>query len=1030
MAELKKQRPAKNGGGTEAKQVAMTTATLFFTGIKWIIIIAILAGLGAGSAVAGYVTALVQDEEVRSRETIIQAMSTNTETGYVYFRDGTVIGQLRTEADRLPVEYEEIPQIVEDAVLATEDEDFYKHIGIDIPSLMRAVKQRVLNEDVQTGGSTITQQVARRVFLSLDRTEERKFKEILLAMRIERFMTKKEILTAYLNKVPFGNGASGYNLYGIKAAAKGIFNLELDELNIAQAAYLAGLPQRPSAYSAFKSSGEFDPEGFAAAKERQELVLYHMRRTGKITEEQYQEALAFDIKSSLAEPQPKAYSTYPFLMLEAERQAAEVLLRLKHPDLNIEELSDAEYDQLLESAHEELLNGGYHVYTTIDKNVYDAMHRIASNPELFTKDSETKGVEQVGGILIDNDTGAIIGMIEGRDFFIEQLNHAMHMKRQPGSAMKPIPAFLPALESGAIQPASVIDDVPILLPHGTNGVHIPKNHDRRYHGLVTARQALNQSWNIPAIRLFTEVVGIENGWNFAKQLGITTITESDYHAQTGVIGGLEYGVTVEELTNAFSSIPNQGEFVDAYFIEKITDSNGNVIYQHEVEPKRVFSEQTAYLMTDMLRTAVVNGTGYRVYQRFKYKDRVPIAGKTGTTSDSYDLWFVGYTPDVTLGIWIGYDQPARLENPNRAKFIWADVMNELVETTPEWFVTEEFPKPEGIVSKTVSRVSGLLPSELVIQEKLTVTDIFNRKYIPTKEDDVLQKASVVLVDGKAYLPQASTPPDMVKEMLVVRREEPIADLMKRIEEALDKVDSSSRLPLERYKPTDGFGDAPTEIDPRIENGKDPAPPPRVRLSKEGNKVTISFAPTSNQDVAGYRVYRSVDGGPFQHRPNLTVLTGEKYLITDTINEDRVYSYYIVAVDIGGRVSKPSEIVSTGQPPQMTSPEPGSTDSQNGGDAADQAGEAEALTAPQQLTVQNRGLGVLLEWQLNPESQGVTKYNIYYSPEESGTYTLIGSSSSNRFEYITITAAGWYRVTAVRNHQESPPSAAVQFTGEP
>jgi len=1023
MTDSKGTRPAKENSGTKPKKhKGRLFLRVLSSSAKLVIMLIVLGGLAAVGAVTGYVSALVQSDEVRSRETIISAMQTNTETGYVYFRDETVIGQLRTEEDRIPIVYSDIPKIVEDAILSTEDEDFYKHIGVDIPALARAVKEKVLDEGSQTGGSTITQQVARRVFLSLDRTDSRKFKEILLAMRIERFMTKEDILTAYLNKVPFGNGASGYNLYGIKAAAKGIFDLELDELNIAQAAYLAGLPQRPSAYSAFTSSGQFDEEGFGYAKERQELVLHHMKRTGRITEEQYQEALAFDIKASLAKPKPKAYSTYPYLMLEAERQASELLLRHRNPDLDVSQLSKEDYAQALQDAKEELLNGGYRVYTTIDKDIYDAMHRIAKNPELFTQDSEKKGVEQVGGVLIDNDTGAILGMIEGRDFYIEQLNHATQMQRQPGSAMKPIAAYLPALESGAIQPASVIDDVPLLLPHGTTGIHIPKNHDNKYHGITTARHALNQSWNIPAIKLFTEVVGIQQAWEFAKSLGITTLVDSDYNAQTGVIGGLKYGVTVEELTNAYSSIANQGLFNDAYFISKITDSDGNIVYEYEHQPKRVFSEQTAYLMTDMLRTAVANGTGSRVLERFKHEDQVPIVGKTGTTSDNYDLWFVGYSPDVTLGIWIGYDTPAALENSNRAKFVWADVMNELVESTPDLFATPEFTKPKDIVSKTVSKVSGLLPSDLVVQEKLTITDIFNRKYIPTKQDDVLSKASVVLVDGKAYLPQSTTPQDMVNEMLVVRRAEPISDLMKRIEESLEKVDAGNRRSLESYRPSDGYGDTPTEVDPRVENGADPAPPPRIRLTKDGDSVRVTFAASYNQDVAGYRVYRSVNGGPFIHMPEKTRLTGQDLAFTDEVTGNNVHAYYIIAVDIAGRTSSPSEIVYSGE---LSFENPG--DDLMLGES--QTGESAAVSSPRQVVAKQRDLGVYLEWEPNPSEEGVTDYTVYYSSDESGPYRRIGTTSRTQFEYISITPAGWYRVTASSNGQESSPSAAVYYSGE-
>lgn len=240
MVEEKKKKTAKQ------RPPRRSRLRRFGSVVKWMFILGILGLLFAGGAVAGYVTSIVKEDPVRSEELIQQQVSQNAITGFAYFRDGQPIGQLRTEEDRRLIEFNDIPQLVIDAVLAIEDNSFYDHVGIDFSGTLRAVKQKLLNESVQTGGSTLTQQLARRVFLSLDRTEDRKVKEILLSLRLERFLSKNEILTAYLNKVPFGNGSNGYNVFGIKAAAKGIFGLDdLDKLNIAQAAYLAGLPQLP-----------------------------------------------------------------------------------------------------------------------------------------------------------------------------------------------------------------------------------------------------------------------------------------------------------------------------------------------------------------------------------------------------------------------------------------------------------------------------------------------------------------------------------------------------------------------------------------------------------------------------------------------------------------------------------------------------------------------------------------------------------------------------------------------------------------
>ena len=1011
----------------------------------WLMLFGLLAGLTAAGAVAGYVASLVKDDPVRDRAYIEQKINENSQTGFVYFRDGSLVGQLRTEEDRRPITYDEIPKVVIDSVLAIEDKDFFKHIGIDMMALLRAVKQQVLNESVQTGGSTITQQVARRVFLTLDQTQSRKAKEIFLSMRLERFLTKQEILTAYLNKIPYGNGSSGYNLYGIKAAAKGIFGIDnLHDLNLAQAAYLAGLPQRPSAYSAFTSKGEFNEANFKRALDRQKLVLRRMYEEKMITKEEYEEALAFDIYSSLAKPEQKAYNTYPYLMLEAERQAAEILVLLQNPDLKREDLKKKEYADLVETAREQLLRGGYHIYTTIDKTVYDLMHEIASNPDNFSPDSKTKGVEQIAAIMLDHKTGAILGMIEGRDFHLEQMNYATQMTRQPGSAMKPIAAYLPALEKGLIQPASILDDSPIILDTGTGAKHIPRNSTNTYSGLVTARTALNKSLNIPAIKVFLEKVTIDEAWKFVQSMGITTLADSDWYAQTGVIGGLKYGVTVEELTNAYGVIANKGVFMDAYMIEEIRAADGTVVYKHEPKPKRIVSEQTAYLMTDMLKTVITNGTGTMVRSKFKHFGEIEIAGKTGTTQNYGDVWFQGFTPDITLGVWAGYEKQIHSltgSGRDRAKLIWAAVMNAVVDAKPELFPNKKFERPDGLVTMTVSSASGKLPTELTQAAGRLVTDLFNRQYVPTEMDDALVSVKYITYNGVNYLPHPETPEDLLREAVMVKREKPIDVLMEEIQAALNKVDPKNRRPLESYLPADAAESAPGKIDPRTDDGLPPPAPARVSAETIGTDVHITFEPVHAEDVAGYRLYRSADGIRYE-KVGPSVLTGEPAKFIDANPAGVSYSYYVTAVDVSGKESAPSGIVRVdGDPlfdPEFPYPggeypggvfpggsEPAGGDSED----AESPGSAVPPTAPKGLSVQTTDLGIVLTWQKNPAEEGVTAYRVWFSTSDHGQYTLLGTTSANRFEHISPLASGWYRVTAVNAAGESPYSASVHAAAE-
>ena len=997
--------------------------------ISRIILVLVLLGIAgvlfAGATAFGYLTAVVKNDPVRSRADIEAQISHNDITTLAYFRDATGIGQLRSEEDRRPVEYSEIPSSVTDAVISIEDNNFNEHKGVDINGTLRAIKQRLLRESVQTGGSTLTQQLARRVFLNLDRTDNRKFREILLSLRLERFLSKQEIMTAYLNKVPFGNGSSGYNLFGIKAAAKGIFGIsDLNKLNSAQAAYLAGLPQLPSTYSAFNGKGEFNPTAFSRAVKRQHLVLQRMLDLGKINQQQYSEAMAFDLKGSLAPTTKKAYATYPYLMLETERQGAEILAVLKNPSLDEKTLSSKENSAILEDARQQLLTGGYRIYTTIDKKVYDAMHKVSENKDNFSPDSKTKGLEQVAGMMINHKTGAILGMIEGSDFYTEQMNYATQMVRQPGSTMKPVAAYLPALEEGLVQPASVLDDSPIILKDYQKGYHIPVNSHGGYKGLVTTRTALNESRNIPALKLFNNVIGIDKAWGFAKKLGITTLEDSDYQAQTGVLGGLARGVSVEELTNAYGAIADQGVFNDAYMIERIDDSKGNIVYQHKAQPRRVFSPQTAYLMTDMLRTVVSSsdGTGHLIATDFKQYRKIPIVGKTGTTQNNADVWFEGYSPDVTLGIWVGYSSPANTlskDGSKRARQIWAKVMNEVTMKKPELFQTKTFAKPDGIVTKTVSGYSGLLPTPLTEQAGKTTTDIFNVKYVPTKSDDVLVRAKYVTYNGVNYIPQDKTPVDMEQVKVVVKRNPPLKKLMDELKDAIANM-KGDHLSLEAYIPRDASEDAPYEVDPRVDDGKAPAAPQGITVKESGNLAKITYSKNTEMDVVGYRLYKSMNGSDFKY---VSSKLSDAASFSDQISSNNSYAYYVTAVDVAGKESVPS-------PTSANGPDPLNIDLP-GGDPSNSTDPVLGLSSPSQPATpaggaNKKGSTITISWNPNPTEEQVTSYNVYYCNKPEGNYFFIGTTNQTMYEYTSKEINGYIRITAVNSNGESDPSGTLKL----
>ncbi|OXM15819.1 transglycosylase domain-containing protein [Paenibacillus herberti] len=999
-----------------------TFGLVVWTTTKWLFIFGVTGALFAGGIATGYVGALVKDDPVRPGNELEAKVNENSLTGFVYFNDGTTpVGQLRTDEDRRLVDLNNIPQSVIDALLATEDSNFYSHIGVDYKGLGRAIKQKLLNEEVQTGGSTLTQQVARRVFLNLDRTDSRKFKEILLAVRMERYLSKEQILAAYLNKMPFGNGSSGYNLYGIKSAAIGIFNIsDLNKLNLAQSAYLAGLPQLPSAYSAFNGKGEFNAKGFNRAMSRQKRVLGQMLLTGRITQAEHDEAIAFDVKSSLAPRREKAYNTFPYLMLETEREAAEILALKQNPKLKKQDLAKSENSEIMENAREQLLRSGYRIYTTIDKVIYNNMREIANDPDNFGPTSKSKGPEQAAAIMIDHHTGAILGMMEGRDFNIEQMNYATQMTRQPGSAMKPLGAYLPALEAGLVQPASVIDDSPIILKDGQKGYHIPMNASKKFYGLVTARDAFNRSLNIPALKLFIDKVTIDKAWEFTRSLGITTLQPEDKGAQTGVIGGLSKGVTVEELTNAYATIPNGGKYNDPFMISKIVDASGNIVYEHKQAPKKVYSEQTAFLMTDMMRTVISsrNGTGRSLSSSFNAYGEIPIAGKTGTTQDYGDVWFMGFSPDVTLGVWVGYKEQKNTlvkASQSRARTLWSEIMNETVKDRREIFKTKEFPKPDGLIRATVSSVSGLLPSSVVRSSGLLTTDWFNKKFVPVKVDNVLGAMSFIKYNGVNYIAQEGTPSDFVYTKTTIRREKPLGELMEEIKKAQSVMPSEYRRPLSAFVPQDADDEAPSLLDPRRDDGAAPAAPTNVSLEAVDGAYRISFSGSPQNDVVGYRLYRSTAGGFAKYGDS--ILSGDSLAFVDRSGGFGT-SYFVTAVDVAGRESGRSQTVSPGGWNELPDTQlPGGDSPQTDGVPA----------APSGLSASGTGTGVMLQWSGNESTDGVTSYQVYYSAGNDGSFQYIGATANTSFEYVAPITTGTFRITAMNATGESGFSSAVTWS---
>jgi penicillin-binding protein len=866
---------------------------IFFT----IVILCISFGIGLG---AGLFASLVKDEPVRSYSSMKKDIYDYTETSNLYYANDVYLGKLNSDLDRDEVKLDQVSKYLTDAVIATEDEYFYQHRGIVPKSILRALFQEVTHSPVQTGGSTLTQQLIKNQILTNEVSFQRKANEILLALRLEKFFSKKEILEAYLNVSTFGRNSSGKNIAGVGTAAEGIFGKSVKDLTLPEAAFIAGLPQSPFGYTPFTREGNVKSD-LQPGISRMKTVLKRMYDGGYISHSQYTKAAAYDISKDFAPSKDSPNEKYPWLTAEIESRATQVLAPILAKSDGIDEKS-LDKDQTIKEkfitlASHELKQKGYEIHTTIDKDIYDAMQKakdqypsygpdkpqVVKNPDTGESTTIMEPVE-VGAMLIENKTGKIISFVGGRDYNRQQLNHATNAIRQNGSTMKPLLVYAPAFELGKASPGTVLPDVALKLNPEDPGNPWPHNYDLRYSGLVSARYALTKSYNVPAVKLYKDIVS-QNPARYVEKMGFTSLVKDDYTNLATAIGSLKHGVTIEENTNAFTTFANNGKFIDAYLIDKIVDKHGKTIYQHEVKPVDVFSPQTAFLTLDMMRDVISKGTAAGINSELKFK--ADWAGKTGTGVDYVDSWFVATNPNVTFGIWTGYDTPKTLQTTGsltysqRTNNLWADLMNSAYAIKPDLIAPkEQFKMPDGIVKLSYCAVSGLLPSKACSDAGLVESDYFNTKFAPKEEDNSLISGKYVEMNGKKYLADDSAPDDFAQKGLMLNPEyikHLVGNNFTDYNQLIPKKDRWNHIFVPGAK-----------IE---ENGK---PPASVTLTVSGN--TLSWNPVPEPDVIGYRVYKI---GLFTHKV-ASIKTGSSLTYTASDGD-----YYITAVDIKGNESEAS-----------------------------------------------------------------------------------------------------------------------------
>ncbi|WP_245807709.1 transglycosylase domain-containing protein [Halobacillus massiliensis] len=885
--------------------------------ILFFILLGVVGLFFAGGVGAGFFAFLVKDQPAQSPEEIQADIYNYEETSQMYFSKEEVLGNVRTDLYRDAIPLEDVEDSLKHAIIATEDQYFEDHEGVVPKAVLRALFQEATNAAVQTGGSTLTQQVVKNQILTNEVSFERKAKEILIAMRMEKFFEKEDILEAYLNIVPFGRNANGDNIAGVKTAAEGIFGVAPDELSIPQAAFIAGIPQNPFSYTPFYNNGEVkSDEDLQHGIRRMQEVLSRMYHTGYISKEDYDEALEFDLKENLREPSSRAREKYPFLVNEANKRSIEKMTEylaeqdgVSMKDINGDEELAAEYKSL---AERELSSGGYKIHTTIDKEIYEVMQEVKDNYTNYDsnrtvttdgEDGESETIEiqaEVGSTLIENSTGKILGFIGGRNHANSQVNH-MTRPRSPGSTMKPLTAYGPGIDMGEIHPGTVFADVPYQYPGTNTDVG---NYGGGYRGLVSARDALKRSLNIPAVKSYVSFLDKNPGEYLAK-MNFSTISEGASQYPSLALGSV--AVRNEEITNAYATFGNQGKFVDSYMIEKIETKDGEVIYEHESEETDVFSPQATYLMIDMMRDVLSSGTAAGLKNQLTHSG-VDWAGKTGTSQDYRDAWFIATNPNVTMSMWMGYDYKEYLNRngySQRNTGLWAQVVNAVTEIRPELMAPDSgFERPGGIESKSYCATSGLLSTDLCSSAGLSRSDLYISKYAPTKKDDSLRDGDgdFVKIKGDIYPAGNSTPNEFI-----INEGGGVTLTREFIEE--NNYDSSEVL---KHLIPDSWTNV--SISSSDSNGGDRVDNDNANPSAPGNvsagSSELSWSRSSSGDVVGYRIYRaSSNNGSFSQ---IGSTRGTSY----SLEGNGVYA--VRAVDYFGQSSDLSSTVQVGNPEPVTS----------------------------------------------------------------------------------------------------------------
>lgn len=615
----------------------------------------------------------------------LEKFEINNFTTIIYDKDGNEYARLDTKENRIYVGLDEMSKYLPKAFIAIEDERFEQHFGVDIKRTGAATVNWITTGNSDFGGSTITQQLIKKVTNDQGRSWQRKVREIVRAIQLEQKMSKDQIIELYMNIIFLGE-----NSYGVETAAHTYFNKTAAELTIAECAMIGGLAQAPSNANPFSN--------YEKAKARQELVLGKMYELNYITKDEYDAAMAEKLVVTKGTNSSNSSNSY---FIDA---VVEAVIKDIHEQYGVDE----------GEAQRMLYSNGYSIYTTIDPKIQADLESIYKDQNYFKLSNGKYDPDiQSAMVIIDYKKGNVVGIVGGTGEKTIQrgLNRATQTKRPPGSTMKPIGVYGPALEAGLITAASVYDEVATTFKIPGSKDWTPGNNGK-YRGLISIRRAVAASSNVVAAKVFNEL-GKAASRVFIEKLGITTLKPTDTGPASLALGGLTEGISPYEHAAAYGTFANSGIYIEPKVYTKVVDRQGEIVLEKYSDVRTVMSKQNAYILTNMLQSVVTgyNGDGTGTSAALS---NMRVAGKTGTTNSSKDRWFAGYTPYYVASVWVGYDHQKEIKmSGNPAAKIWKAVMSKV----HEGLENKEFERPSGIVSVEVCKDSGLLPTELCTKDQ-------------------------------------------------------------------------------------------------------------------------------------------------------------------------------------------------------------------------------------------------------------------------------------------------------------------------